>query len=431
MSRVLRLLKRALDGDTPFLVDFVRRYQHCDEPQFFQYSASVNPIFTYSRRNQIVGSGFSFFSKNEAIIKCIAESAERYCSDIWNNGDFIRTSSGSLRDKAVDLNYLSPFTKDQLASPDFKKFSFDERTLFNWTEIWEYPNMRKKLIPAQLVYNRFVDGDLRFVRLPISTGAAAGFTLESALYRGICEVIERDSFMIMYLNKLCRCSVDLEKIKNPKIRYILEKAKRYLLEVRVFDITTDLGVPSFLSLVIDRSGYGMAVSSGLKADLRSEVAILGALQESFHTRSWIRSCVESGDIDPNLIVADRIQTIKERGAFWFPKKKIECLKCYLDLPDLDSWTRGMRSRLSDDKLLEEVVNILKRNNMNIFYKELASSQASNLGLRVVKVIIPQLQPLYLDERYPYLGNDRIYSIPGKIGLYPKSLSLNTCPHPFL
>lgn len=49
-------------------------------------------------------------------------------------------------------------------------------------------------------------------------------------------------------------------------------------------------------------------------------------------------------------------------------------------------------------------------------------------------IIPELQPLYLDERYPYFGSDRLYSVPVKLG-YLKNPNnentLNKFPHPFL
>jgi ribosomal protein S12 methylthiotransferase accessory factor len=57
-----------------------------------------------------------------------------------------------------------------------------------------------------------------------------------------------------------------------------------------------------------------------------------------------------------------------------------------------------------------------------------------MGFRVVKVVIPNLHPLYLDEKHPYLGGKRLYDVPVKLGFLKnprKEDEFNKISHPFL
>jgi ribosomal protein S12 methylthiotransferase accessory factor len=56
------------------------------------------------------------------------------------------------------------------------------------------------------------------------------------------------------------------------------------------------------------------------------------------------------------------------------------------------------------------------------------------AFKVVMVIIPELQPMHLDERHPYLGGERLYQMPVTLGYKDRPSreeELNPFPHPFL
>lgn len=435
-SKTLSKLRRMAETNPDIITSFVRRYQHCDEPQFFQYSTSI-AVEKENKHQQhtLSGSGSSFFSDGIARIKCLAESFERYCSHIYRKDGFLWSSYKNLPDQGVSPKVFCPFSDRQLVLSGYEMFGYDENENFNWIEGFRYPSFKKTYLPAQLIYTSSVrDENERIIRFPISTGAAGGFDLESALYGGICEIVERDSFMIMYLNKTCRCKVDIDKIKDLKIQTIINKSKRYLLGIQVFDITSDLGIPSFMAIVVDQIGYGMAVSTGLKTDVDSRKAILGAMQEAFHTRSWIRSAVEEGEYDPKNINSKNITVMKERGAFWFSRERIKKLKYLLDLPVSSDYTKSIDMSKKGKKSLETILDILIKNQMEVYFKDLATLELKKHGFITVKVLIPQLQPVYFNEHFPYLGNKRIYEVPKKLGLVtkvPDFPDLNLYPHPFL
>jgi len=94
--------------------------------------------------------------------------------------------------------------------------------------------------------------------------------------------------MIYYLNRLKPRRFDLASSENKEIKSLYEISRRYNLEIFSLDIMTDLGIPSIVSVIIDRSGLSKAVSVGLKSNLNVEKAIIGSIHEAFHTRTWIR-----------------------------------------------------------------------------------------------------------------------------------------------
>jgi len=71
---------------------------------------------------------------------------------------------------------------------------------------------------------------------------------------------------------------------------------------------------------------------------------------------------------------------------------------------------------------------------DVIYVDITAPKIGKYGVKVVKVIIPQLQPLHLDEKYPYLSFRRLYEAPVDMGVLTRAKTfneLNKIPHPFL
>lgn len=74
------------------------------------------------------------------------------------------------------------------------------------------------------------------------------------------------------------------------------------------------------------------------------------------------------------------------------------------------------------------------NDIDVVYADITHPKIKKHGIVVVKVFIPKLQPLYLDEHYPYLGGNRLYEVPVQLGFLKvpnQEFQLNKIPHPFL
>ena len=88
------------------------------------------------------------------------------------------------------------------------------------------------------------------------------------------------------------------------------------------------------------------------------------------------------------------------------------------------------------KNMNKVVSILQQSGYESFYIDITPDlpNIKKSKFKSVMTIVPELQPMYLDERYKFLGGTRVYSVPEKLGytkISEKEENLNKFPHPFL
>lgn len=85
-----------------------------------------------------------------------------------------------------------------------------------------------------------------------SDGLASGNTIEEATFHGLMERIERDAYALWQLRKLKQqqdTCIDAASFESAKVRGLQDKLLEAELEFRLFDITSDVGVPTFAALV--------------------------------------------------------------------------------------------------------------------------------------------------------------------------------------
>lgn len=417
--------KLIIDTKKEILIDIYRCPLYNDEPKIFAYSAIYRPRY---KNNTDIANGFSF-TKKLALTKVLGELIERYCLDHYNPKPLLKSSKEKLSYPHLDPFCIVSFSKSQLKKKSFKEYLMDKTSRYVWVKGWSLTERKRKLIPKQLVainYTKIKDEPI--ILAPISTGAAAGLSLNTALYRGICEVAERDAFLISYLNKLPSPKIDLASLKDKKIKKILHVFSRYLLELVVVDITTDLQIPAFVAIIIDQTGIGPAVSIGLKAGFNLRETIIGAIEEALMSRYWMRDKF----IYKNLSSKKTEDYIELRAFSWFSTKVIKNLDFWLENKNIKK-NLNLDSGSPNDNL-KKATQLLKDKDIEILYVDLTNKKMKEYGFTVVKVIIPKLHPLYLNENYPYYGGNRLYDVPIKLGFYKKckqEKELNKIPHPFL
>jgi len=270
------------------------------------------------------------------------------------------------------------------------------------------------------------------LRWSITTGLATGKYLEEAIIKGILEVIERDAFMISYLNKLSPPIIDLEYLsaQDEETARIIKNFKRYNLEIYALQLPTDFSdIYIVAAFIIDCTGLGPALSIGASADFNVKTAFLDALSESLS----VRFSLKFKDRFKNKIDLNKIGQ-EERIIYWAKQE---------NLPKIDFFFKGERIKINlkqdfykitDDKKyykekLKFLVNELRAKNYEACYVELTTPEIKKLNLRSVFVVIPELQPLHLDESIPYFGGKRLKEVPLKLGYQPAEV-LNQEPHPF-
>jgi ribosomal protein S12 methylthiotransferase accessory factor len=430
--RAAHILKK--DG----VVDFIRKNRriYSDEPFFFTFRATSGPDTASN------GFGADFFSEEKALWKAVGECTERY---LWRHYDFFSKDSIVATYHDVGHIALDPFSLAGFSNEQKNKISelyFSEQTQFLWTKATSLIDNKTVLCPAQLVSNMHARDHMKtpyctkeekvarepMLRWCITTGLATGANKEDALTSGLLEVIERDAFMVTYLNKISPQQIDLESLaaQSERISTLLKEFKHYKLETSVLRLPTDFSPFVFCAAIKDTTGIGPAVTIGASADFKPVNAIADALSEALSVRLNIRH-QNVADVDMNNID----QT--GRLLYWSDYKNLEKLdflftgetiKLSPQTPDEDvPMIRHGRAQL------KTLIKEFKNKKQQLCYVELSSGATKKAGLTVVKVVAPSMQPMHLHEVIPYLGGDRLSSIPKKLG-FKAAKHLNLEPHPF-
>ena len=120
-----------------------------------------------------------------------------------------------------------------------------------------------------------------------TNGLASGNHPLEAICHGLCEVVERDAATLWGLtgDARDRRAIDLSSIADPACRRLLDQLAAADLTVRIWDMTSDVGVASFCCVVAEGRDAFADPEHGLGCHPAREVALARALIEAAQTRT--------------------------------------------------------------------------------------------------------------------------------------------------
>lgn len=391
-----------------FLGVLSRSFSFTDEPKMFNYTCS-----SIDKNSSLEGSA-SDFDEKKAKIKALGEYVERYCLDNPTN-IFKKRSYKEGVSESIDPSIFLNFRNEDINGLGVEYTEKVINSKLEWVLGTNILTEKEIYLPAQLVYINHPFSE-PMIRPRISTGASSHINLERALISGIMENIERDSYVLTYFTKrkVPRVSLDGE------LKGLKDYFERYKLELAVFETTTDLEIPSFMCLNLDRTGMGPAISVGLGANLNPIEAIKRSISESQQVRQWIRYKYVAESM-PNVKGPEDFRQVEDRGYYWYPRERINELGFLLDNSSGKKSSEYKKRRIKTTKELSE---FLRSKGVESYFVDIGNEITKNFGFEVVKVVQPQLQPLFLEENLPCLEGERIRR-------YSGNSELNKIPHPFI
>ena len=100
---------------------------------------------------------------------------------------------------------------------------------------------------------------------------------------------------------------------------------------------------------------------------------------------------------------------------------------FLDFQKLSSVATG-----DHEQDLKDLVRRISELGHTVYVADLTSEDVRDLGLSVVRAIIPGFHPLFMGHQLRALGGTRLWNAPRRVG-FPKILKIghdNPAPHPF-
>lgn len=414
-----------------------RLHGHPGEPAYSVFSAVLGDLTQVlpnvraatqgrSTYGEIDGAG-SGTDPDTAITRAIAEAVERYASCVYASEQFIWATANELGDEALDLDTVPVCSAAELAHPMCPIRVPDKDAPIRWVRGVSLMTRRPVWIPAVMVYLHipYLSIGERFT-LPISTGCATHTTVEQALVNAICEVIERDAISLTWLQQLPLPQIEFDTIPEPLVPH-LERYRNSDVKTYFFDATTDLGIPTVYSVDVSPRNPEVAALVMCATDLDPVRALTKVTREAASSRIAVQAPFHKRLDNPDLFIG-----VFHGAKYMGVPERLEAFNFLLQSPN--------RRRLSEIPVLDTgdpvrnlalLVRRLEEHGMEAFAVDLTTDEALRAGMRVVRVVIPQLQPLSFSYRARFLGHPRLYEAPRRMG-YPvrSEAEINPWPQPF-
>jgi ribosomal protein S12 methylthiotransferase accessory factor len=425
--------ERLIDHRVGIIQDIYEHMIDPDDPPLFYFTAKLADTSRYSRLKCSEYNGGASLLREQAKAAAIGESVERYCAGIYNEDEFIYSSYNDVKCDAIDPREFTLFSENQYSTKDFKFSRFSKDVRLNW--VWGYSLVKKQpiLVPASFVYVPYLfRSKEELITQPTSTGLAAANNMEEAILSGIYEVVERDAYMIMWLNQLSMSGINLSMVKNEKIKDVIERFVQCGISLYINNITTDLGIPTIGAMAVLESGRGPAAAVGAATRLAPELAVLKSLEETAHTRFWIKGMMRER---PDYKSKDDFSDITDLSHHPFLYGHLEMLprlKFLMNHPSVEK-LEGIPNMATGSILkdIQKCVEMIAKRGFDVIVVDITTPDIKEVGFSVVRVLIPGGQPLDVEFKYRFLGGKRLYEVPKLLGYPGKSEGeLYGYPHPF-
>lgn len=378
-----------------------------------------------STRHQFDGAGAGL-QPGRARAIAVAEALERYATCVYSDEQFIWASAEELGAEALDLASVPRCTPEELAHAGCPVVDVDLGAPIRWVRGLSLTDLRPVWIPAIMTYLHLRPASTgeRFM-LPISTGCAAHTQLDAALVGALSEVIERDAIALTWLARLPLARLEFDEV-GEELAELLERGRRSHVGQLLFDATTDLGVPTVYCLDVAPANTKLARMVTCCSALDPEAAVQKALRESASSRIGLAVERELPE-DPDAFIsvyhgADWMGRPERREAFSF----LEDAPGRRKLSELPSLATG--SHTGDLHLL---LDRLAEAGAEAFVVDLTVDEARAVGFRVVRVLVPALQPLSFSFRARFLAHPRLREATIRMGARPfRHEEANPWPQPF-
>jgi ribosomal protein S12 methylthiotransferase accessory factor len=370
------------------------------------------------------GSG-SGLTEGDALQPALAEGLERYSACVFHNDQLVWATGHELGDNAIDLNTIPRCSPSELAKSGCPLVVPDKSERIRWIRGLSLLDGTIRYIPAVLVFSSLPTIPSERFWLPISTGCAAHRSYQRALLAALYEVIERDALSIIWLQQLSLRRITFDAVSTSLMPYLHRYATSSPdLEYLFFDATLDLQVPTVYGLQVAYQSRRLRtlVSCGTGITMEQAVAKvirdMAAFRGTFRREHSVPGSVN--DFSDMLHGATYMAHADRRHAFEF-----------LTSTDTRVPLSAFPADRTEDEALHFLVDMLRRHALDVYIVDLTTDEAIRSGMRVLRALIPALQPLSFRYRARFLGHPRLYECPIKIGqISHRECDLNPWPQPF-
>jgi oxazoline/thiazoline synthase len=236
-----------------------------------------------------------------------------------------------------------------------------------------------------------------------SNGCAAGNTLEEAIVQGFLELVERDAYAIWWYNRLQRPQLDLSQFDDSYVRDLQRQLAESGRKLWVLDVTSDLGVPTFVAVTHWMQNGRENIEFGSGAHFDTKIALLRALTE---LNQFLSLGLMGGGTGEKSSLDGATPLRLDDYPYLTPSGK----------PLVPADLGSKFGDLDTSEQVSACVRLAKQAGLDFL---VLNQTRPDIEVPVVRVIVPGLRHFY--RRF---GRGRLYDVPIKLGLRDRPLKEN-------
>lgn len=370
----------------------------------------------------------------------ILEGLERYCGiEPRGKRKVVRDSYYNLENQALNPTTVGLHEKDQYKNPDFPFKPFNPDSPMNW--VWGYSFLQERpiLVPELLAYYSLGYGE-GFV-YETSNGCALGGSLEEAIFHGIMEVVERDSFLLTWYARLPLPPLDLSSANDQELQLMVNRIREVAgYDLYFYNSTMEHDIPSVWGVAKNRNSNGVNLICAAGANPDPVRAVKSAIYELAgmmyrHDEKLEQNRQKYEEMLQNPFA---VRSMEDHGMLYGLPEAEDRLSFLLDEHrPLRTFAEEFKQPLENSDLkddLQDILNRFRRLNLEVIVVDQTTPIIKRNGLFCVKVLIPGMLPMTFGHHLTRVkGLERVLKVPMELGFRKVPLSyeqLNPYPHPF-
>lgn len=435
MRRLKDTLPFLLDSRIGIISSISEHAIEVDSPSFFRYNGiAANTEAFGEYKNFAVGGGAST-TREAALAKTIGECVERYSAAIYTKTDFPLFSYNNAPFSCVHPHEFELFSNEQYQNPEFTFDKFDLDSQVRWVPSRSLETRETLYVPASMVYVPYFfyeNGDETPICQPISTGLSCHCSYEEAAIGGICEVIERDCFMITWQAGMSRSKIRPESLSDAN-KDLIRRFENVGYEVHLMDISNETRIPSILSVATHIETSYVPIVVAASVSLNPEEAVRKSLEELAHTERYayqikteLPRLLPDKNFDNILGQVHHVnywmtENIQHNAAFLYASEN------FIDFQQLPSF-----EKFSPKEDLAEISRLINQSGYKVLIVDITTQDINSLGMYVIRAIIPGYHPLFMGFHNRSLDGRRLWTIPQRLGFkgITRESGDTPYPHPF-
>ena len=271
--------------------------------------------------------------------------------------------------------------------PMYRDALFDPTSSISWIKASSIVSGKDCYVPYEVVHTKYsVENEYlqSGALVSSSNGLASGNSILEASLHGIYELIERDAYSCWSLQNMeirSRTKVILETVEDDDVKALIKKFENAGIKIGIWDITSDIGIPSFLVRIISKDAPPLNLvrpAIGMGCHLNKNIALSRALTEAAQSRL--------------TFIAGARDDLQQEEYEIFTKNKIEYDKWKMVI-EAESYVDFRELKNVDNESLSKDIEFVKRALYEVGVRDIlvVDLQKQEYSINVVRVIIPGLE----------------------------------------